>query len=175
MDRLIAIGLLLCGVALSGCSAVDPWSLLPSGDRVLLQMAGSPDGPRQSITVDQLLRQATNGPSSQTSELRKPSTQSPQVPIQADLTFASLKETGLIKLDAEQFKVLTELMANLKGNDRVAITIEVPAHPHSARITAFRKAAAIARYFQRRKYRVQVRPVSDLDSSKLRIRVDRRI
>ena len=154
---------------LSGCGSVDPWSLLPSSERVFLEMAARPQVDAEPITVEEMLNRARSDGEAITEE--GPDIRSK--PRAANLVFSAPEDRLTVGLDAGQLDALTPIRDFVTAEPDVTIVIEVPAEPFHSRIAAFRRAAAVARYFEKVAKQVRVLPVTDIDANSLRVSLER--
>lgn len=154
---------------LSGCGSVDPWSLIPSSERVFIEMAGNQNGSAEPISVDELLRRASGEEEDEaTIGDRAPEPIRSEVSY-TELHFTNSSPTRMIELKQGHLASLESVEATLAEQKSKVVVIEVPAFPPHARIAAYRRAAAIARYFELRAFTVEVRPSPSLDADKLRV------
>ncbi len=164
-----AILLIISVLMLSGCGSADPWSLLPSSERVFLEMVARPQVNAQPITVDELLSRANGDVDAITEE---GSDIRPE-PKPAKLFFSTPNDHLTIELNADHLDALTPIRDFVTATPNVTIVIEVPVKPYHSRIAAFRRAAAVARYLEKVGRNVRVRPTTDIGGNGLRVSFER--
>jgi hypothetical protein len=153
---------------LSGCGSVDPWSLLPSSERVFLEMGARPQVGAEPISVEELLNRARGDDGAITEEGPNNSSH----PRAANLVFSAPEDRLAVGLDASQLDALTPIRDFVTAKPDVTIVIEIPAEPFHSRIAAFRRAAAVARYFDQLGNQVRVLPATDIDPNSLRVSLE---
>ncbi len=161
--------LIMSVLMLSGCGSTDPWSLLPSSERVFLEMVARPQVTAQPITVDQLLSRA-NG---DVDAITKEGSDNRPEPKPAKLFFSAPNDHPTIELSADHRDALTPIRDFVTATPNVTIIIEVPVKPYHSRIAAFRRAAAVARYLEKVGRIVRVRPTTDIGENGLRVSFER--
>lgn len=160
---------------LSACGSVDPWDLLPSSERVFIQMTGNQTGSAEPITVEQLLARASDEGEEEPNSESDALAVGPVESSSANLHFTGTSGARDVELLDNHKSALGSLEITLASRDDASVIIEVPAFPPYARITAFRRAAAVARYFELKAYNVKIRPSPSLKADTLRVSLEQSI
>lgn len=166
----IRLGLIFTiGLTITGCGTVDPWSLIPASERVVIEMSAPAATESMPITVAELLRR-TFANEEVTSKL---SDKTNSLPATTDLFFATTEFGVAVDLNGQQFELLAPIKRSLQTYPETIVVVEVPATSAVEKITGYRRAAAVARYLEASGKRITVRPVDDLGPDTVRVVLER--